>query len=69
MPLYTYRCTKEECNHSMDKIVKYDDRETIKYDCTECGTEQSMQFEAFTPGDKGFNVKYKGNWFNTTGRY
>lgn len=69
MPLYTYRCTNEECNHSIEKIVKYADRETVQYDCSECETEQSMKFEAFTPGDKGFNLYYKGNWFNTTGRY
>ena len=30
MPLYTYRCTNEECKHSIDKIVKYDDRENVQ---------------------------------------
>lgn len=69
MPLYTYRCEKEDCQHSIDKIVKYDDREKMTYDCEQCGTEQCMKLELFTHGDKGTAFKYKGNWFNTTGRY
>lgn len=68
MPLFTYRCNKEECNHSMEKIVKYVDRETPR-DCPECEGEQTMQYEAFTAGDKGSNLYFHGNWFANTGGY
>jgi predicted nucleic acid-binding Zn ribbon protein len=69
MPLYTYRCEKEDCHHSIEKIVKYDERENKAYDCEQCGTEKCMKFEMFTPGNKGTAFNFKGNWFNTTGRY
>jgi putative FmdB family regulatory protein len=69
MPLYTYRCQKEECKHSVDKIVKYDDREDKHYDCPTCGAEQSMNYEQFTAGDKGSNLYFRGNFFANTGGY
>ena len=69
MPLYTYRCQNEECKHSEDKIVKYDERENVQYDCAQCGTEQNLKFEAFTPGSKGSNLYFRGNFFANTGGY
>ncbi|SOK58537.1 hypothetical protein [Yersinia phage fHe-Yen9-04] len=69
MPLYTYRCSIEECDHSVEKIVKIADREATTLDCPECGTEKSMQYETFTPGDKGSNLYFRGNWFANTGGY
>lgn len=69
MPLYTYRCTKEECAHSVEKIVKIAERETTVLDCPECSTEQSMQYEKYTSGDKGSNLYFRGNWFANTGGY
>ncbi|AFA44376.1 hypothetical protein DIDNDMLP_00554 [Klebsiella phage KP13-7] len=68
MPIYTYRCSTENCTNVEDKIVKYSERENPK-DCKVCGSEKSMHFENFTPGDKGAAFNYKGNWLNTTGRY
>lgn len=68
MPIYTYRCSTENCVNSSEKIVKYSNREEPK-DCEVCGGKQTMKFENFTPGDKGASFNYKGNWFNTTGRY
>ncbi|AFC21711.1 hypothetical protein GAP32_261 [Cronobacter phage vB_CsaM_GAP32] len=69
MPLYTYRCTHDECKQSIEKIVKIKDREDVKFDCPHCGNTQSMEFENFTPGDKGSNLYFKGNWFANTGGY
>lgn len=66
MPLYTFRCTDEKCNHSEEKIVKIADREN-PLPCTKCDGE--MKHEAFTAGDKGANLYFRGNWFATTGRY
>lgn len=68
MPLYTYRCTTEGCTHSKEKIVKLAQRET-PLDCDECKGTASMQYEAFTSGDSGSNLYFRGNWFATTGRY
>ena len=69
MPLYTYRCTKEECKHSTEKIVKMAERDTTELDCSECGTEKSMKYEMFTSGNKGSNLYFRGNWFANTGGY
>lgn len=66
MPLYTYKCQNDECNHSEEKIVKLADRDEDRV-CPECsGTSKR---EAFTAGDKGSNLYFRGNWFATTGRY
>lgn len=69
MPLYTYRCTKEECENCIERIVKIADRTTAEFDCTECGEEKSMKYEMFTPGNKGSNLYFRGNWFANTGGY
>jgi putative FmdB family regulatory protein len=68
MPLYTYRCTTEACEHSVEKIVKIADRDN-PLDCSECKAEKSMEFEAFTAGDKGSNLYFRGNFFANTGGY
>jgi len=68
MPLYTYRCNTEACEHSMEKIVKINDRET-PHDCPECEGEKTMQYEAYTAGDKGSNLYFRGNFFANTGGY
>lgn len=68
MPLYTYRCTTEGCEHSKEKIVKLSERE-VPQDCSECDGEGTMNYEAFTAGDSGSNLYFRGNWFATTGRY
>lgn len=69
MPLYTYRCSNEDCKHCIEKIVKYDEREEKTYDCPQCNSEQCMKYEMFTPGDKGSNLYFRGNWFANTGGY
>lgn len=66
MPLYTFRCTGENCDNQEDKIVKISEREEPK-PCSKC--EGAMYYEAFTAGDKGATFRYRGNWLNTTGRY
>lgn len=67
MPLYTYKCQNEECQHSEDKIVKISNRDDDRT-CTKCETG-SFKREEVSPGDKGASFRFKGNWFNTTGRY
>jgi Zinc ribbon domain. len=67
MPLYTYKCQNEDCEHSEDKIVKLSNRDDERK-CTKC-EDGLMQREEFTAGDKGATFRYRGNWFNTTGRY
>lgn len=66
MPLYTYRCVDEKCNHTKDKIVKISERENDQ-PCDEC--EGIMKYEPFTNGDKGSNLYFRGNWFATMGKY
>ncbi len=66
MPLYTYRCTI--CSESTDKIVKLADREN-PLPCEKCKTKDTMQREAFTAGQRGSNLYFRGNWFATKGRY
>lgn len=66
MPLYTYRCTEESCNHSEEKLVKIAEREQPR-PCTKC--EGTMNYEAYTAGDKGSNLYFRGNWFATTKGY
>ncbi len=68
MPLYTYRCSTENCDNSAEKIVKMDDRQN-PHDCDKCNSEKSMQYEAFTPGDSGSNLYFRGNFFANTGGY
>lgn len=68
MPLYTYRCEKEECKHSFEKIVKIANRDE-PHDCPQCNGEKSMKLEVFTPGDKGANLYFRGKWFANTGGY
>ena len=68
MPLYTYRCTNETCTHSIEKIVKLAEREEPQ-DCAVCSTEKTMQYEAFTAGDKGSNLYFRGKFFANTGGY
>lgn len=65
MPLYTYRCPN--CNHKMEKIVKLAERETIHLECTQCSTK--MNYEAFTSGDTGSNLYFRGKWFANTKGY
>lgn len=67
MPLYTYKCKNDDCDHSEDKIVKIAEREQ-EFPCSKC-TGGKLVREAFTAGDKGSSFRYKGNWFSTTGRY
>ena len=68
MPLYNYRCENKECDHIIEKIVKYSQRD-VPHNCEKCNGEQSMKLEVFTPGEKGASFDFRGNWFNTTGRY
>lgn len=67
MPLYTYKCKNDSCEHYEDKIVKISERDN-EIPCPKC-SDGSLEREAFTPGDKGSSFRYKGNWFSTTGRY
>ena len=66
MPLYTYRC--EKCEHSKEKIVKISEREQPQ-PCEQCSGEDTMKYEAFTSGDKGSNLYFRGNFFANTGGY
>lgn len=66
MPLYTYRCT--ECSVSKEKIVKLSEREK-PLGCEACQSTDTMKYEAFTAGDSGSNLYFRGNWFATKGRY
>jgi hypothetical protein len=52
----------------MEKIVKINDREN-PHDCPECEGEQTMKYEAYTAGDKGSNLYFRGNFFANTGGY
>lgn len=67
MPLYTYKCQNESCDHSEDKIVKLAERDETRQ-CTVCDT-LTMTREEFSAGDKGATFRYRGNWFATTRGY
>lgn len=62
MPIFEFKCDK--CKTVQDKLVRRADEDTtFKCDCEEKGTLRRSE----TPSAAA--LRFKGNWFGTTGRY
>ena len=64
MPMYTYQCTNENCNHYESKLVKISERETMKFDCEICKTSGTLKFTAFIAGQKQAGIVFKGRGYH-----
>ena len=67
MPLYTYRCSDEDCSHEQEELLTAKEKETAKIQCEECGefcfcipSAPVIGSESFKPGvilDNGRKVQ------------
>lgn len=46
MPLYSFKCPKEDCQHEFEERVPLTEFDTRIVKCTKCGTEAKRQVSA-----------------------
>ncbi len=64
MPIFEYKCDK--CEALKDKLVSRadaDEGKTFPCDCKDAGTLSRSELPSAAA------LRFKGNWFGTTGRY
>lgn len=63
MPIYTYKCLDEECEHIEDDVLirSISNEEEERPDCGECGGPMSK-----VAGQGSYMIHYKGDGFYQT---
>lgn len=64
MPMYTYKCQTENCEHHESKLVKISERDEVSFDCKVCSGKGTLKFIAFMAGQRQAGIVFKGRGYH-----